>query len=320
MAQHRKDTITPKLKKLATYSSGRFLSGFVSFFGWLLAIVPHCVFLVFVKSLGLLMYRLDNKNRYNDAKTNLDFIYGDTLTPEQKKEIIKRCYQNFAFVILESIRVTNIPYHKHQKRFEVIDEHYLLECLDSKGSAVLISGHFGYWEAMATFLPPRYRKCQMASLGRLTGIDSVDSLIISRREFQGVKFINKAGAFKHLLRLYSGGNALAGILTDQSMNKSEGIEVEFMGKKATHTPIASILSRRFGVGIVPVFIDFDESYSKFVVRFFPAIFAPHTQDSSADILQATQAQANITAHAIQTNPKSWFWFHRRWKEFYTDLY
>lgn len=320
MAQSRKDTITPTLKKLATYSGGGLLNGFVRFFGVFFAIVPHFVFLGFVKGLGLLMYILDNKNRYNDAIKNLDFIYGENLSGKQKKALIKRCYQNFAFVLLESIRVTQIPYHKHKKRFEVIDEHYLLECLESKGSAVLISGHFGYWEAMATFLPPRYRQCQMASLGRLTGIDSVDRLIISRREFQGVKFINKAGAFKHLLRLYSGGKALAGILTDQSINQGEGIEVEFMGKRATHTPIASILSRRFGVGIVPVFIDVNEDYSKFFVRFFPAIFAAHTQDSSVDILQATQAQADITAKVIQDNPKSWFWFHRRWKEFYRDLY
>ncbi|MGX2971428.1 lipid A biosynthesis lauroyl acyltransferase [Helicobacter sp. T3_23-1059] len=318
--QTHKQKLNDKLKKLAMFCNGKFLDSFVRGFGFILAIMPHWAFLGFVKGLGGLMSLLDKKSRYDDAKKNLDFIYGDKLSEEAKKSIIKRCYQNFAFVILESIRVTKIPYEKHEKRFEVIDERYLLECLDSKGSAVLISGHFGYWEAMATFLPPRYRKCQMASLGRLTGIDSVDSLIISRREFQGVKFINKAGAFKHLLRLYGGGSALAGILTDQSINKNEGIEVEFMGKKATHTPIASILSRRFEVGIVPVFIDFDKNYTKFFVRFYPPIFTPRTQDSSEDILQATQAQASITAQVIDINPSSWFWFHRRWKDFYEDLY
>ena len=93
-----------------------------------------------------------------------------------------------------------------------------------------------------------------------------------------------------------------------------------MGKKATHTPIASILSRRFEVGIVPVFIDFDKNYTKFFVRFYPPIFTPRTQDSSEDILQATQAQASITAQVIDINPSSWFWFHRRWKDFYEDLY
>ncbi len=299
---------------------GKFLAWFVSGFGWFLAIVPHRVFLLFVKGLGLLMYILDNKRRYNDALVNLNFIYGDSLSQEKKRGIIKRCYQNFAFVILQSIRVVKIPYYIHQQSFEVIDEHYLLDCLTKDGSAVLISGHFGYWEAMATFLPPRYRQCQMASLGRLTGIQSIDALIVSRREFQGVKFINKSGAFKHLLRLYSQKNALAGILVDQNIAGNEGVEIEFLGKKASHTSIASVLSRRFKVGIVPVFIDCNQDYSKFIVRFYPPIFTKQTQDSLQDIKESTQAQADIESFVITQNTSSWFWFHKRWKEYYKNLY
>ena len=263
---------------------------------------------------------LDNKRRYNDALTNLNFIYGDSLQLPQKKAIIKRCYQNFAFVILESIRITKIPYHILAQRFEVIDEHYLHNCLKKDGGAVAISGHFGYWEAIATFLPPRFKPYKMASLGRLTGIKSIDALIISRRELQGVRFINKAGAFKELLRFYGKKGALAGILVDQSISANEGVWVDFMGKKATHTPVASILSRRFGVGIVPVFIDFNKDYSKFIARFYPPIYAPHTENSASDIAIATQAQADATTRVISKNPSSWFWFHRRWKDYYKDLY
>ncbi len=299
---------------------GKVLTWFVSVFGLFLATIPHSMFLVFVKILGFLMCILDNNRRYRDAMNNLGFIYGDTLSLAQKKRIIKRCYRNFAFVILESMRVVKIPYHIYSQRFELINEHYLTDTLKQCGGAIAISGHFGYWEAIATFLPPRYNDYQMASLGRLTGIQSIDSLIISRRESQGVKFINKSGAFKHLLKLYSGKKPLAGILVDQNISASEGEVIEFMGKKATHTTIASILSRRFNMGIVPIFIDFNEDYSKYFVYFYPPIFAKHTQDSKQDIKEATQLQADVTSKVVYKYPTSWFWFHRRWKSFYKDIY
>ena len=64
---------------------GVLLGWFVSGFGAFLAVIPHAGFLVFVKGLGFLMCLLDNKRRYNDALTNLHFIYGDSLTLAQKK-------------------------------------------------------------------------------------------------------------------------------------------------------------------------------------------------------------------------------------------
>lgn len=302
---------------------GKCLVFIVELFGWFLAVLPDSIFLVIVKLFGWFMFAFDNTHRYQDAKRNLDFIYGDKLSNAQKKKIIKRCYRNFAFVILQSARVSKIPYYKHAKDFVIENEHYFTKCLEEQGSAVLISGHFGYWEAIATFLPPRYSGIQMASLGRLTGIESIDSLIISRRELQGVKFVNKNGALRHLLKLYQNNKAVAGILVDQNMGldkPNDSVVVKFMGKKATHTIVASMLSRKFGIGIVPVFIDFNEDYSKFIVRFYEPIFCEKTQDAKQDILKATQETANVTQKAIESNISSWFWFHRRWKEFYRDLY
>lgn len=287
--------------------------------GKFLSIIPHKLFVFHVKMLAKVLSLLDTR-RYKDARANLDFVYGDGLSVEQKEAIIRRCYRNFAFVILESIRVVYLKREEYERRFVFIDEHFLTDCISKDGSAVVVSMHFGYWEAMATALPQRYRMCEMASLGRLTQFESINRLIIKRRESQGVRMIDKKGAFKHLLKLYSKRNAIAGILVDQNIDLGEGIEVRFFGKRATHTTIASVLSRRFGVAIVPLFIDFNEDYSRYYVRFCEPIRTQVTNDSTQDILQATQKQANITQQIIESNPSSWFWFHKRFKIFYPDIY
>lgn len=297
----------------------KILEWIVNFLGFCLAKMPHRVFLWHVKGLGWLMQKLDNR-RWKDAQTNLDFIYGDTMSQAEKQAIIKRCYCNFAFVLLESVRVSYIPFDVLNARFDFIDEHFILDALQKDGSAVLVSAHYGYWEAMATVLPPRYHWCNMASLGRLTPFDSINKMIISRRELQNVKFIDKKGAFKHLLKLYANKNALVGILVDQNISENEGVWVEFFGKKATHTTIASVISRRFEVGIVPVLIGMNDDYTHFEVRFYPPIYCQKGQDSHQDILEATQAQARVIEEAIRENPKHWFWFHKRWKSAYNSLY
>lgn len=292
---------------------------FVNSCGFLLAKIPHKWFLAIVKSVAFLM-RLMDRRRFFNAMENLDFIYGETLTQEKKKIIITRCYENFAFILLEGFAVKFIPFERYSRKFEVVDEHYLIDSLKNDGSAVLIGGHFGYWEAMATLLPRKYQEYKMASVGRLTKFEAINRLIVDRREAQGVKLIEKKGAFRHLLKLYSEGSTLAGILVDQNISASDGVWVNFFGKETTHTTIASILSRRFGVNIVPVFIDFNQDYSRFQIRFYPPIRTQNTKNSQQDVLEATQAQARITQEVIQANPSSWFWFHKRWKAKYNHIY
>ncbi|MDO7252302.1 lipid A biosynthesis lauroyl acyltransferase [Helicobacter cappadocius] len=291
----------------------------VNFFGFVLAKIPHKCFLGVVDFIAWVMRSID-KRRFKDAMTNLNIVYGERINQKEKKAIIKRCYRNFSFILLEGIRVVYLSREKYKNKFEIIDEHYILDSLAKDGSAVFMGGHFGYWEAMATILPERYKQCDLASLGRLTNYKAINKLIISRREYWGVRLIDKKGAFKHLLKMYAKGNALAGILVDQHMSANEGIAVNFFGKEVTHTPIASILSRRFNVNIVPVFIDFNEDYSKFQIRFYPPIRSNNTEDYESDIYEATQSQAKLTEQVISSNPSSWFWFHKRWKAKYSHLY
>ena len=94
----------------------------------------------------------------------------------------------------------------------------------------------------------------------------------------------------------------------------------FSGKKATHTTIASVLSRRFNVGIVPVMIGIGENYKSFEVDPIHPFIAKKVEDSTQDILHATQAQADVIEEAIRAKPQDWFWFHKRFKSAYQEIY
>lgn len=286
--------------------------------GWFLSILPHKAFLGFVYALSALMRLLDRR-RYKDAMANLDFVY-PSMPLEEKKAIIKRCYQNFSFVLLESARALYMDKQKHFERFEFENLDFLCNLVAEQKSFVLISAHFGYWEAMANALPQFALGYGMYSLGRLTQFDAVNEMIIQSRENYGVKLINKKGSLKQLLKIYTQPKQAVGILVDQNMSESEAVWVEFFGKRVTHSPVASILSRRYNIPILPVYIDFNEDYSKFFVKFYAPFECPNTHDMDADLLQTTQKQAQITQEVIENSPSSWFWFHKRFKAGYPKIY
>ena len=119
--------------------------------GFFLAHIPHRLFVWHIKSLAFMM-RIFDRRRFKDAKANLDFVYGEEMSEEQKRALIKKCYENFAFVLLETIRVPFISTEAYARYFTFIDEHYILESLQKDKGAVLVSAHYGYWEAMASVL------------------------------------------------------------------------------------------------------------------------------------------------------------------------
>lgn len=286
--------------------------------GFFLNCLPHRLFLGCVFGLSALM-RVFDRRRYKDAMANLDFVYPQK-SLEEKQAIIKRCYKNFAFVLLESARALYMDKQKHLARFDFENLEFLTQLIAEQKSFVLISAHFGYWEAMANALPQFAQGYDLYSLGRLTQFESVNKMIIQSRENYGVKLINKKGSLKQLLKIYTKPKQAVGILVDQNMSKSEAVWVEFFGKEVTHSPVASILSRRYGVDILPVYIDFNEDYTRFCVKFFEPFKTPNTHDMDKDLLEATQKQADITQEAIKQSPSSWFWFHKRFKAKYPDIY
>lgn len=297
----------------------KLLTSFIRLFARFLAILPHPLFLVFVDCLALL-FRIFDLRRYKDAMSNLEFVYGDKKTLQEKKAIIHRCYRNFAFVLLQALRAIYLKKERHLRDFDFENLHYLTEAVKEGRNVVIISAHFGYWEAIGTALPRFIEGYGLYSLGRLTQFDCINQLIIQSREAYGVKLIDKKGALKQLLKLYSKPKQIAGIIIDQNVSESEGVWVDFFGKEVTHTPVASILSRRFGIEVLPVFIDFNSDYSRFKVIFCKPFLCPNTDNMQDDIQKATQKQADITQEIINKHTSSYFWFHKRFKSKYPHIY
>ncbi|MGA1874968.1 MAG: lipid A biosynthesis acyltransferase, partial [bacterium] len=196
------------------------------------------------------------------------------------------------------------------------NERVVREAIRQKRNIVFISAHFGNWEVMLPAIAVSL--CPFTAVSKSLKDKKIDDFVTRSRERFGVNIVEKRGAVRHLVKAMRKGKHIA-IMVDQNVG-GDGIEVSFFGKKASHTPVASHLARRFNALIIPAFSFPDPSFSHFDIYFYEPIQVKRSRDIEEDISRATQAQASITERVIRQNPEHWFWLHRRWKEYYRPVY
>ena len=284
-------------------------------FKWIVTHLPERILNIVLNSLAYLIYLLDKKHR-KVIGANLDFAFDDRLSQKEKREIVKKCYKNLIYFLADFIKNQGITKEELSKKVEFKNEHILKDALKRKEKIILITAHYGNWEliplSLGAFFAP------ITIVGRDLDSKSMNEILRKNREQFNIKLISKKGAMRGLIKELKQ-NRMVGLLVDQNTTENEGILINFFGKLARHTPTASLLSRRFNAKIIPVFISTND-YKKYTITFYEPIICKKSKDYDKDIKECTQAQANITQKVIEQKPDEWFWFHRRWKNQYKEIY
>ncbi len=131
------------------------------------------------------------------------------------------------------------------------------------------------------------------------------------RKSAGLKIIQKEKAIQNVIRALSE-NYFVGILVDQRSRRSEGVWVDFFGKKAPTTPSLALLAMRTGAPILPIFM-VRNGYRKHLVFIKKPLPLIHTGNIKKDILANTKIINETLESIIRKYPDQWFWVHRRWE-------
>ncbi len=274
------------------------------------------------KVLDLCLIFIADMVRFFDTKhrsiimTNLNLAYENTLSLAQKEAIMKAAYRNLAFNGADFVR--NYPTTKEAvlKKVRFENEDIMQKVLKSKRPIIFQTGHYGNWELISLALAARYGA--LSGIGRPLDSPTMDRIVRTNREQLDIEMIDKKGAMRPMLKAVKEGRNV-GLLVDQNTSQEAGIIVSFFGKNVRHTPAASIIARRVNGLIVPVFITTND-HVFYTLSFHEPIEVANTENMEQDILEATQAQANVLEAVIRAKPEEWFWFHRRWKGEHKSVY
>ena len=257
-----------------------------------------------------------NKKRLHIVMTNLNLAFGESKTKEEKLEIAKKCYYNFAkYLGINFILNQNTTKQKILDQVVFKNEHFLLDAIKSGRSIIVTTAHFGQWEIFGLAVAAHFGPSSV--LGRRLDSSVMDKILRANRSQFDVELIDKDGGAKDILKALKA-RRIVGILVDQNTAPKDGIKVQFFGKDVLHTPAASVLAQKTNALIINAFIyQKDENLSEIC---FEQPIDISTFDKEDAVQKATQMQCSACEEMVRARPEEYFWFHQRFKRFYENEY
>jgi KDO2-lipid IV(A) lauroyltransferase len=286
-------------------------------FEFLAKVLPTKVMNSLLRGLSSFAYWVDKKH-HHIINANLKLAFGDSMSQKRRDEIGKRVYYNLLQIIIGFMKRGDKTSDEILKNIEFKNEHILKEYIDQNKKIIFVTGHYSNWELLPLVITAKFG-IKLVGVGRKLDSKLMDKILFKNREKFGVEMVYRKGAIKNLLKALKNGKAV-GLLLDQHLGaKQGGIEVEFFGHKALHSPSASILARSFDIAVIPAYISTDD-YINYTVIFYEPLSPIKTENKEQDIKSMTQAQAKAMEDVIRAKPDEWFWVHKRWKGFYPEIY
>jgi KDO2-lipid IV(A) lauroyltransferase len=279
------------------------------FFSFVLNILPRGIKIKMMKGLGWFAYKVSTKHR-NIINNNLELAFPSRFNSTEKLEIGSAAFTNLIDTVFGIIERDAMEKHEVLDNVIFEGEEIISQYKAEGKSFILVTGHYGNWELLSQAIAIKF-DITLVGVGRQLDSEIMDKVLKKNREHFNVEMVYKKGAMKGCIKAINNGK-IVGILTDQAIRKNQSQNVKFFNKSATHTPLASILSRKFGLDLVPAYIS-TKDYINYKVKVEAPIKTIKTENQEEDLAILTQKQADAMESVIRENPKQWFWMHKRWK-------
>ena len=291
-----------------------YLAGFYTL-KFLIFILPSSLQNMLAKFLAFAFMKL-KKKRFHVVMTNLNLAFGETKSKEEKLEIAKKCYYNFAkYLGINFILNQNTTKQKILKQVVFKNEHFLLDAIRSGRPIIVTTAHFGQWEIFPLAVAAHFGPSSV--LGRKLDSSVMDKILRANRAQFDVELIDKDGGAKDILKALKA-RRIVGILVDQNTAPKDGIKVQFFGKDVLHTPAASVLAQKTNALIINAFI-YQKGENLNEICFEQPIDIS-TFDKEDAVQKVTQMQCSACEEMVRARPEEYFWFHQRFKRFYENEY
>lgn len=278
-------------------------------------ITPKFISKLFLDTLVRVLLIIDKKHK-KICQTNLDFVYGDTLSQSKKNEIINEAYENLGYNLFEFVENQYLSYDKLKAKIVLENEHIIQNEIDAGKRIILITAHYGNWELLNSFFSMHFKP--MTVVGRPLKNKYLNDDLIRIRNANGSEMVNKNGSAKALLKALKN-DKMVGLVIDQSVNIKEGVKINFLGKTATQSDSASKLSLKMDAVVIAAFTE-KIAFGKYRCVIKDKIEIPTHLEGEEQIIEYTQRQADVISEQINKKPGDWFWHHKRFKELNKEIY
>jgi len=281
-------------------------------FKLLVRVLPKKLVKIFLDLLTKLIYTIDKKHRAI-VQANLDFVYENEISVNQKISISKMSYRNLVYNLYEFIDNQVLSQADIISKVQIKNEQSILNALKEDRKVILITPHYGNWELGSTLIPLKYGPTTM--VGRAMNNHHLNNEIDETRTRNNTEMLTTDEAARGLVKALKN-KRIVGMVIDQ--HNRLGIDVSFLGHTVKQTDASSKLAIKFNAVIIPVFFRM-ESFGKYIAEFYDPI-EPNEFEGENQVASLTQKQADIMSDYILKYPEQWFWQHKRFKYYNKDIY
>lgn len=277
--------------------------------------MPHQLAKKVLDGLSYFVYLLNVEHkRY--AMANLDLVYEDTISYDEKKRIIRESYRNIFYNIYEFIENPTLSLEELEKKISLEGEEFILQAIKHDRKIILVSAHYGNWEYITSYISLKYKPTTM--VGRHMNNHYLNEELEANRNKHNSQMLLKANSAKGLMRALKEGRII-GLATDQHIDPKKGVIIDFLGQKASQVDSSARLALKFDAVIIPVFF-IQNSFRNYIIKFYQPIDVRDYQLKEDKEQLITQKEADAMSCQILLKPENWFWQHRRFKEFHKNIY
>lgn len=227
-------------------------------------------------------------------------------TPEaERRRIIDGSFHSIARLLVAMARFPGIGRQNISEWIRYDGYEHFEAALQAGKGVLFATAHLGNWE-LSAFAHAILCGRPMHVVVRALDNPKIDALVAGRRAMSGNQVIEKRDYARGILRAL-GRNEAVGVLIDQNAGLREGIFVDFFGIPACVATGFAKIAAHSGAAIIPGFALWSESERRYILKFYPPLFA--TGDADAD---TRRIHAHLES-VIREYPDQWLWMHRRWK-------
>ena len=247
--------------------------------------------------IGSIIYHFA-KPRKNQARKNIRRAFPKLKSSEIEK-ILKNTYINFCHNFVE---LASFPKSWKKLDIEIKGEKILRSFLQKGKGVVFITGHFGAWEILGSWVAKNVPL--FVGIAQKQKNKGAHDFFINQRELAGTKHILRGSSIELMYDVLSN-NGLLGLVSDQDA-KQKGVFVDFFGVPAS-TPKGAALFHINTKAPILLGVCFKENFRKYHIHF------ESIDTTDKTITAITQDYTSKLENYIKKYPDQYFWFHRRWK-------
>ena len=259
-------------------------------------------------AIGLFAFRFTKRLR-QVGFVNLKIALPE-LSLEDHQQLLRKSYRHLGWQLAEFCQMSQYTAAQAGSfvRYDGL-EHYFEASRRGRGVLVL-TGHLGAWELSSFF--HSLMGYPMGLVIRRLDNPLIDRLVNRIRCLHGNRVLHKDDFARGLIAAMRAGETV-GILMDTNMTPPQGVFVPFFDVPACTASGLARVARKTGAAVLPGFLLWEESESRYVLRFGEQLTLKETSDNEEDAIANTALFTRVIEGYIRQYPDQWLWMHRRWK-------